>query len=386
MSPLSAIGAVERVDQGLAELAALTDPLLAVMPVNSVDARRRFLADGASVEPHLEYRPLTIDPDHIRRELNALPIDQIEDPTIGAVFREKRRELDAELDVLVRRGSADCLAASTVLYGAPGAGLVDRARHLLAVAQEATTTESVGAVVDAQTFALSARAEVDRYREQQPGIEIDIEIRDDIVGLVVERGRLLVGATLAVDEGRVDALIQHEVGTHALTWVNGSHQALHLFRMGLPHYDETQEALAVLAEFAVGGFTAGRMATIAARVIAVHCVVEGADFVETYRTLLAETGFTDASTFDVVLRVHRGGGFTRDVIYLRGLERLLAHLRAGGAVDDLLLGKYALDHLPVIDALRADGLLLPPVLLPAWLTRFEPDSMETQDLIAGARP
>jgi uncharacterized protein (TIGR02421 family) len=389
--PLEA--AASRVDRALTELDALADPLLAVTPVNTDEACHRFLAGGASTPPDLEYRPLTVDPAHLRRELRRVRVDEVADESLAALFRTKLRELEAELDLLVSRGSSAFLASSLVVYGAPGPDLVALARRVLATVAALGDRAPEGPTVRAEAFTLRARAEVDRYRELQTGVEIDIEIRDDISGLMVDRGRLLVDRHLEVDESRVDALIQHEVGTHALTWLNGSHQPLGLFRVGLPGYDETQEALAVVAEFAMGGLTVHRMAVLAARVLAADCVVDGASFLDTFRALMDETALSAAAAFDVTVRVHRSGGFTKDVIYLRGLHRLLAHMAAGGSLEDLLFGKYAIEHLPLVAELRAQGVLEPPALLPSWLAwpagRTAKDAIESglevEDLLTVGR-
>ena len=60
--------------------------------------------------------------------------------------------------------------------------------------------------------------------------------------------------------GAATALLQHEIGTHVVTHVNGSRQPLRLLGAGLAGYDETQEGLAVFAEYLVGGLTAAAAA------------------------------------------------------------------------------------------------------------------------------
>jgi hypothetical protein len=62
--------------------------------------------------------------------------------------------------------------------------------------------------------------------------------------------------------------------------------------------------------------------------------------------------------------VHQSGGFTRDLIYLRGLLRLVEYLRAGGELEPLYVGKIAARHIEVMDELRARGYLRPPPLRP----------------------
>ena len=89
-------------------------------------------------------------------------------------------------------------------------------------------------------------------------------------GVMVSNGDLLVAPTARVSAARAEALLHHEVGTHVVTFVNGSHQPLRILASGLAGHEETQEGLAVLAEYLVGGLTAGRLRQLAARVVAVH--------------------------------------------------------------------------------------------------------------------
>jgi len=380
-----------RIDRRLAELAEVTDPLLAVTPVDADAAWTAFVEGGYRSAPPLHYRPLTVDPDLVRRDLYDLRVEEVEDPSLAALFREKRHELDAELDLLVRRDADGFLAASTVLYGSVDRDLLDAARDVLD-RLDATPAAVTSPAVDAETFAARARAEVDGLRRVAPDLALDVEIRDDVSGLMVHHGRLLVDARLSLHPRRVDALLQHEIGTHVVTWHNGGHQPLRLLQVGLPRYEETQEALALVAEYVAGGLTAGRLVTLAGRVLAVASVVDGGSFVETFRLVVDEVGLAERPAFDVTLRVHRGGGFTKDAVYLRGLRRLLAHLGAGASLDDLLVGKLSVDHLPLVEDLRGRGVLAPGPLEPSWLRwpggEDRLDSLRTGldlgDLVAGA--
>src|SRR5690606_17407786 len=131
---------------------------------------------------------------------------------------------------------------------------------------------------------------------------------------------------LRVPAHRVDALLQHEIGTHVVTFANGSAQPLGLLATGLAGYEELQEGLAVLSEHLVDGLDTSRLRLLAARVVAVRSVIDGADFVETYRLLAEEHDVDPTTAFTVAMRVHRGGGLTKDAVYLRGLVRLLGYL------------------------------------------------------------
>jgi hypothetical protein len=67
------------------------------------------------------------------------------------------------------------------------------------------------------------------------------------------------------------------------------------------------------------------------------------------------------------MRVHRGGGLTKDAVYLMGLLELLKYLREGGDVQRLFVGKMAAEHIPIIEELRLRKILKPIPLRPTFL-------------------
>src|SRR5690606_7200826 len=122
-----------------------------------------------------------------------------------------------------------------------------------------------------------ARSMIQSYADSDTGFVARVELRDDLPpGLMVSGERLLISRSTALDRGRVEALLSHEVGVHLLTYFNGSAQGLRLFRSGLAGYEGVQEGLAVLAEYLVGGMTVGRLRLIAARVVACADMLDGA--------------------------------------------------------------------------------------------------------------
>src|SRR3546814_10457928 len=77
----------------------------------------------------------------------------------------------------------------------------------------------------------------------------EVHIREDIEGILVSRGVLWISDTFKVSPERAKGLIQHEVGTHMVTYYNGMAQPFHLFHTGVPGYEKLQEGLAVLSEY-----------------------------------------------------------------------------------------------------------------------------------------
>ncbi len=158
------------------------------------------------------------------------------------------------------------------------------------------------------------------YRAVDPAFAPDIQVRDDIAGLMVSGKKLFVGTNTVVPANRVQALLAHEVSIHLLTHFNGAAQGLAIFRTGLAGYEGIQEGLGVFAEWATGGLTRTRLRLLAARVVAVAAMERGASFIEVYRSLTRDHGFSRRGAFGIAARVFRSGGFAKDAIYLRGIS------------------------------------------------------------------
>jgi uncharacterized protein (TIGR02421 family) len=137
----------------------------------------------------------------------------------------------------------------------------------------------------------------------------------------------------------------------------------------MPGYDELQEGLAVLAEHLVGQLSRPRIRTLAARVLAAHTVLRDATFVDTFRELTRGHGVDRRSAFTIAMRVHRGGGYVKDAVYLRGLVRVLEYVGSGRPLRPLWVGKISTRDVPFVLELERRGILSPPPLVPRFLDR-----------------
>lgn len=70
---------------------------------------------------------------------------------------------------------------------------------------------------------------------------------------MVSRGGLLIHRNTRLPASRVEALLQHEVGTHLLRYNNGRAQPFRQLYSGLAGYEALQEGHGVLAEYLSGG-------------------------------------------------------------------------------------------------------------------------------------
>ncbi len=371
LGPRSLVKLVWQVDRELAEITEDFDFLLSVTPINADQAWRNFKRNAFQKPPHFVYRPLPADPALLKRQLYSIPIEKIEDPALEALFRAQRMELERKLTMLSDRGTPRFLYGSLQLYGRVDDVLRETAQTILQHTPLRRRTSSRLAMLSAAEFAALAETEIKHYRAQDPRVWSRVEIREDVVGVMVSHGNLLLNSRQKIAANRVDALLAHEIGTHILTFFNGQAQPFRTLYAGLPDYEELQEGLAVFAEYLTGGLTGPRLRMLAARVMAADMITDGADFTEVFNVLYKNYGFAQRTAFNITLRIFRGGGLLKDMVYLRGLIRVLEYLGSGGAFEPLLLGKFGADHLHIIRELQWRKVLTKASLTPRYLNSPE---------------
>ncbi len=361
------VKAVWAIDKQLAHISQSFDFLLQVTPINTDQAWRRFQKNRFEKMPIFYYRPLPVDPGQLKRQLYQIPIEKVEDATLAFLFREKQMEIDRQLTMLLDRGKKSFFYGSLQLYGEVTESLLHTAKNILDHYSAHAENRGVRDVLNAEEFAVHARKEILYYQAQYPELAARVEIRDDISGVLVSQGNFLIPSNISIASDRVEALLNHEIGTHILTYYNGKAQPFHQLYCGLAGYDELQEGLAVLAEFFVDGLGGRRLRFLAGRVLAAYRMQSGATFSEVFHDLSSTYGFEQRNAFIMAMRIFRGGGFMKDAIYLRGLINLLEYLKNGGNIELLYCGKMSLDHVGVIRELQARKIISSHQLTPRYM-------------------
>jgi uncharacterized protein (TIGR02421 family) len=363
---------VWEVDEQLAAINNVYDFLLLVSPLNSKEAWEEFNANNFRKTPVFHYRMIPMDPEKLKRKLYNIPIEHVDDPTLGYLFRDKRWEIDKMLTMLGSRNTEEFLYGSLQVYGGVKNNLLNIAKGLLTVypfveGQDDDTSDEEGSI-GMDEFIKMAYEEFEFLKEQYPAVEPRVRVKNDMMGLMVNKGGLLIGSDIKkFSPKRARALIQHEIGTHSLTYFNGKSQPLKLLYSGVPGYEELQEGLAVFAEYLSGGLTVQRIQILAARVIAADSLIKGNDFINTFFLLKDEFNIDSYTSFIITIRVYRGGGLTKDIVYLRGFIHLLEYLKEGNDIAPLLIGKIRQDYIPIINELVLRNILKPAPITPRYL-------------------
>lgn len=365
------VKAVWKVDRQLSDISESFDFLMHVTPVNAHDAWEAFKAANHAKVPEFHYQPIAFDPSVLKRTLFAIPTERVEDPALHALFLEKQQELDRKITMLLDRDTPRFLHGSLQLYGEIEPSLLRLANDLLRQVPAREPTSSSNGIVGAKQFAAAAELEFEYYRKLYPDFAAKAKVTRRTAGIMVSGNVLFINSGSKLRASRVQPLLQHEIGTHLVTYFNGRAQPFRQLSTGLAGYDALQEGLAVLAEYLVGGLEQDRIRQLAARVVAADQLVQGASFLDTFNDLTNTHAMSSRSAFSLTMRIHRGGGLTKDVVYLRGLRQVLKHLGSGNDLETLFVGKLAANHISVIRELLVRKVLVKPPVTPRYMSSAE---------------
>jgi hypothetical protein len=134
-------------------------------------------------------------------------------------------------------------------------------------------------------------------------------------------GIIVVRSGVMLRRFEVDRIVLHEVKGHALPRARAQGERSGLFRLGTAGGSDDEEGRALLLERRAGALSVERREELGRRHLAALGVRDGASFVETTRSLLS-LGASAEQAVAIALRVHRGGGLARELVYLTALARL----------------------------------------------------------------
>lgn len=349
------------IDASLYEALEGFELLSAINPTNVEKEKKRFFDSRCTVNPEFTYKPIEFDPFQLKRRLHRLEVEKISDVHIQRLYESVINAYSDKIDLLASLGSSKFLYSSLRYFGEPSEQDLKNAwflQHLPEV-EDAIAEPTLG-IDDA----------VNLFKEsfEEYGFKGKIEVTRNIVSdaMVVNHQRKVLlkkGATFRPKELRF--LVHHEIGVHMVTTMNSGLQPLKVFNLGLPVNTMTQEGLAVLSEYLSGNMTLHRLKELGQRVIATDMMVKGADFKKTYRRMVNDLEMDVNEAFYLTTRIFRGGGFTKDHLYLRGLREMYRFWQEGNDLRPLLIGKTSLDSYGTILEMLERGILVAP----KWVTK-----------------
>jgi len=333
----------------------------AVAPINYSQERSTFLDLHYSKNPEYIYHSRDLDPFVLKGKLFNLPLEVIQDEDLHSLYEGVINSYVDKVDQFSSIGTPKFLYDSLRYYGEPSEKDIRNAHFILHLPIDA----------DGQDDTLISSVEIQAILEnfgQQQGYEYQIKLDDNMIANALVSGTTIkINSSAQVSAIEAHALAHHELGVHLLTTLNARSQPLKIFSMGCPVNTLTQEGLAVLSEFLAGHITVSRLRILALRVLAVKSMIQEKNFRATFMYLKEQHQVSDEQAFTITTRVYRGGGFTKDYVYLQGFHQMLNLYETANNFHHLLVGKTSAEYLPAISRLIDKGLvILPKYITPAF--------------------
>lgn len=355
---------VLKIDKEIYRLSNKIDTLHYVNPINFHHEKRLFFSKRDYI-PSFHYRQLRVDPYAFREKLYSLPISQIQDPVLRSLYRSVVDGYAARTDMITSIGTPQFKYNSLRYYGEPSPQDIANAQFLLHASQLPSYVKEEANITPDK----AKKAFEDLVKEYK--IKFSVAISNRIVArAMVEPGRkmILVNSNSKLTSTHLNALLSHEFGIHALTTANASEQPLTILGIGLPGSTETQEGMAILSEYLSGNLPLSRLKLLALRVLAIKMLMEGESFRTIYQFAVDKYHLDKEEAFALTARVFRGGGFTKDYLYLSGFCKIIS-LSQHRTMDALMVGKTSLPFLNAIDNLIERGLLKKPTHIPRFFVQ-----------------
>jgi uncharacterized protein (TIGR02421 family) len=350
------------VDHALRDIGRQVLLIPALHPRNTADEKARFLRLRGKESPEFVYRSLAYDPEDLRRQVKKVfaRTAKIRSSWLRSIFRAKCRELDLKLALVAARGTPQFLPLSMQLFPRPTRRMVHDAEVLVNLPRAEEERQLPGADIER-----ALRATDRYYRKQHRSFRCRVKwVDSSLAEASISDAQLNIRRESGYSRRFLLVLEHHEIGVHLVSAQNGDHQQLNIFRGGLAGYDQTQEGIALFAEFRAGAITTNRLRVLGARVLATDLLCRGALFEDVYAALTAALGFSEEESFAVCLRCFRGGGYTKDAIYQPGFLSVFNYWIAGGDLPLLFVGKFPLSEVHHVKECLRRGILKPPLFVP----------------------
>lgn len=370
---------VLKVDNMLYRICKGINILNFVNPVNLNQEKSRFFKRRFSENPSFRYRQLVVRPYDFKEKLYRLPVDRIRDISIQTMYRETINSFADKIELIAHIGKPKFLYNSLRYYGEPSMNDIENAKFLLHALDD-FEEEQVYSSAEARAICLKA--------QEKYGCDTKVEVSNRLVARAMfnsNKRTLLINKNCSFSAFEINALISHELEVHMFTTENALYQPLNIFRVGLPLNTKTQEGLAVLSEYLSGFLSLSRLKVLALRVIAVHMLIEGYDFRKTFLALVEGYGMDTDAAFGLTTRVFRGGGFTKDFLYLRGFKKAISLYKKNNNLASLFIGKTSFAFKPVTDELLERKILPFPKNMPVSFAKPKKSSPVLEHLVKSIR-
>lgn len=347
-----------KIDKKVDKLVKKIELLSYINPINIEEQKEHFFRSKYLTDPVFKYPETDFDKFKIHQKFFTQPIENIEDEVIRNLYEDVIYYYSGVVQCIETIGKGKKFYYNSLhSFGTPTEQDVENAKFILHFEEEDSNDEifkPLYTAKQAETF----------FKDYGKRYDFSFHIKESsamgAIAMVLNNIQTLVlNSNHTFSKNEMGILTNHEIGVHMVTTMNGLLHKLKIFSHGFPNNVETQEGLAVFSEYMSGNLTIKRLKELAYRVIAVDSLAKGYSFSRTFRLLHNFYDLGKEQAFYITTRVHRGGGFTKDYLYLTGLKKVYDFYKSGQDLSLLLTGKVSLEYLEEIKHLLKSNYAAP---------------------------
>ncbi len=346
------------IDANLNRLVKNIELLNYINPQNIESEKKQFFSSKYTYEPQLKYPKIKFNGYKLHRLFFSQRLERIQDEDIKQLYEDIIYEYSGLVECIQTIGQGRKFYYNSLKsFGSPTQRSIDNANFILRFSDSEFDEDLLPLynVYDAKAYF------EDFSKRYDFNYTVKLSNNLSAAAMVLSNSKMLVlRKNHKFSKNQLKVLANHEIGVHLVTTFNAFEQPLKIFANGLPNNVETQEGLAVYSEFMSGCLTIERLKELSYRVIAVDSLHKGFTFADTFDLLYSQHKLNKDKAFGITLRVHRGGGFTKDHLYLSGLTTVYNYANNGGDLGLLLTGKSSIEYLDTIKKLQTKGLVIKP--------------------------
>ncbi len=346
--------ALFEIDTYIDSLVKKIELLSYVNPINIEEEKSKFFNSKYLAGPNFEYPQLDFDKFKLHREFFTQSIELIEDKELGKLYEDIIYFYSGLIQCIETVGEGKKFYYNSLhSFGTPTEQDVENATFILHF-----TEEDVNSEMFQPKYAPDEAEKLFRAYSKQYDFTYDIKRTEKMSAIAMVLNNiqtLVINSNHTFSDNEMAILTNHEIGVHMVTTMNGLLHPLKIFSHGFPNNVETQEGIAVFSEYMSGSLTIKRLKELAYRVLAVDSLAKGYSFSKTFRLLHSTHDLDRDTAYYITVRAHRGGGFTKDYLYLTGLKKVYDYYKQGKDLSLLLTGKVSLEYTSTIEDMIKKG-------------------------------
>jgi hypothetical protein len=300
-----------------------------LVPLNWADERQRLgrvLAEGRAASPRFEYAPAP-EVEALRPFLSSLASTLGSSGPIGQLYAERASELSLEAELVMAAGTREFLRLSRKRYAEELLSSSSESEAVVDAWLREPAPEPCGELVrvdddsDSRSLLSRLRAQIGSAR-----VPVRVELRPGLPSIAAAGdGFIAIRPEARLSPLEAERIACHELHAHVLPRLAARREPLGIFRVGCRGSSDEEEGRALLLEERAGFLGGARRRELSLRHRAAQLAHEGAEWSQVVRWLEGQ-GTARERALELALRVARGGGLGREVVYIPAYLRVSREL------------------------------------------------------------